>query len=80
MESGVGSPVIYGDSVRKLLAGLVLALSVCLSSATPCSSQPVGPFPGQTAPDVAARLKDGATLADLQRTASTIVLHFWGVT
>jgi hypothetical protein len=40
----------------------------------------VGPFPGQTAPTVATPLKDGTTLADLQRTASTIVLHFWGVT
>ena len=67
--------------MRNIAFVSILYVGVALGSTTPCFGQKLGPFPGDTAPAVIAQQLDGSTLdlADLQRPASTVVLHFWGV-
>jgi hypothetical protein len=62
----------------RLAAVFVAALTL----GAPAVAQEAAPFPGHAAPSFSARLADGTTvtLADLQRSAPTLVLHFWGIT
>ena len=53
-----------------------------LSVPVPATAQTVGPFTEQVAPNFELADSTGRTvsLAELRRTSSTVVLHFWGVT
>lgn len=79
---GAIHPRSCGGFVRNIVIVSILSAGVALAISTPCFAQKLGPFPGDTAPAVIAQQLDGSTLdlADLQRPASTVVLHFWGVT
>jgi|WetSurMetagenome_2_1015567.scaffolds.fasta_scaffold786276_1 hypothetical protein len=60
----------------------VAALVATLVLGTSASAQEEVPFPGHAAPNFTARLADGGslTLADVSRSAPSVILHFWGVT
>jgi len=63
----------------RMVALLVLAVSIV---GQPITAQERAPFPGRLAPVIVGSLADGSAInmPALERVASIVVLHFWGVT